>query len=560
MSDKTITYYCQFCQKYISSNFEPKRIHLDRCLKKHFDSIESMPSQLGASLFMPSSNNINLQSNPTCMSTDQKPLSPLDVIDNTSNILVQDYHEDSYQWDHSSSGPKDFEDDDESIAADDETLRPIQLPSNPNFSSIFAPSSVTKPATKQTPNKIPHYDFRTNTNHFMNNHIQTSIDLYALAVEYGAPRELFKRMINRINRFTDGKLPPLLSYNLSKQYLRNSFSVKPIICPICPNGCKMYLPGDKATDCTHCSTARYKEGSTTEPVKIMQQLSLKGQLALPVSDNTTREMLKYRSKRPTKENVMTDIFYGKLYNNVKHLFENELVIGLGLYTADYQQFKSSKHSMTIVHLTMLNINPKHRMENQLMLQVGILPEPNKPQDMTFFKPLLNDLEQLCKNGIIVETEANPLCVHAHLLFCGGDILAVAKMAGHSFHTHDRGCRFCLIRGEFMLNCMTFPPKTTLRTRVGKQLWRIVIGEYGKEGNPLYLSPKTCREFGELVADSCKLSAVFPDDCGDICIHGGFYRSIDWIHFVSYLVSSLLLEYYTDKSTCDALMNLATAFK
>ncbi|KAG2221666.1 hypothetical protein INT45_002704 [Circinella minor] len=379
-------------------------------------------------------------------------------------------------------------------------------------------------------------------------------------------------MIDRINCFTYGKLPPLLSYNLSKQHLRNSFPVKPIICPICPNGCKMYLPDDKATDCTHCSAARYKEGSTTEPAKLMQQLPLKEQLALLVSDKKTREMLECRSKRPTKENVMTDIFDGKLYNNVKHLFENELVIGLGLYTDNYQQFKSSKHSMTIVHLTVLNINPKHRMENQLMLQVGILPRPNKPQDMTFFKPLLSDLEQLCKSGIIVETEVGSLRVHAHLLFCGGDILAVAKMAGHSSHTHYHGYRFCLIRGEFMLNHMTFPPKPTSRPHkiesfkkqktdedktknkergqsnpsifaylptlhgatffpnnlmhllsgVGKQLWRIIIGEYGKEGNPLYLPPRTCREFGELIADSHKLSVSFAGDCSDIYFHSGFY--------------------------------------
>ncbi|KAG2215276.1 hypothetical protein INT45_004095 [Circinella minor] len=272
----------------------------------------------------------------------------------------------------------------------------------------------------------------------------------------------------------------------------------------------MYLLDDKTTDCTHCSTARYKEGSTTEPAKIMQQLPLKEQLALLVSDKKTCEMLEYRSKRPTKENVMTDIFDGKLYNNVKHLFENELVIGLWLYTDDYQQFKS----------------------------MGILPGPNKPQDMTFFKPLLSDLEQLCKNGIIVETEAGSLRVRAHLLFCGSDTLAVAKMAGHSSHTHYRECRFCLICGEFMLHHMTFPPKPTSRPCVGKQLWRIIIGEY----------------------DSHKLSASFAGDCSDIYFHSGFYRSINWIHFALYLVPSLLLEYYTDESTCDALMNLATAFK
>ena len=307
---------------------------------------------------------------------------------------------------------------------------------------------------------------------------------------------------------------------------------------------------------------------------------------------------------------MTDIFDGGLYKDVKYLFESEMTIGLGLYTDDYQQFQSNKHSMTIVHLTVLNINPKHWMENQLMLQVAILPRPNKLQDMSIFRPLLGGLEQLCKNGIIVETETGPLRVHAHLLFYGSDILAVAKMAGHSSHTHYYRCRFCLIRDEFMLNWMTFPPKPTSRTHkieyfkeqktaeakaknkergqtnasifaclptfygatffpndlmhlllgIGKQLWRIIIGEYGKGGNPLYLPPKMCREFGERIANLRKLSTDFAGDYGNISSHSGFYWSIDWIHFVLYLVSSLLLEYYTDESTCDALINLAMAFK
>ncbi|KAG2219948.1 hypothetical protein INT45_010462 [Circinella minor] len=57
MSEKAITYCFQSCQKYISNNFELESIYLDKCPKKHFDSIESMPSQIGASLFIPISNN-----------------------------------------------------------------------------------------------------------------------------------------------------------------------------------------------------------------------------------------------------------------------------------------------------------------------------------------------------------------------------------------------------------------------------------------------------------------------------------------------------------------------
>ncbi|KAG2221701.1 hypothetical protein INT45_002739 [Circinella minor] len=105
------------------------------------------------------------------MSTDHEQSSPLDVTDDANNILVQDYHEDSYEWDHSSPGREDFEDDDESTATNNNFPIPIQLPSNPNFSSVFAPSSVTEPVTRQTPNEIPHYDFRTNTHHFTDDHI-----------------------------------------------------------------------------------------------------------------------------------------------------------------------------------------------------------------------------------------------------------------------------------------------------------------------------------------------------------------------------------------------------
>ncbi|KAI8376572.1 uncharacterized protein BYT42DRAFT_639026 [Radiomyces spectabilis] len=91
-------------------------------------------------------------------------------------------------------------------------------------------------------------------------------------------------MVKIINNYTDGLLSLLLSYHCSRNALRRSYPIQPKIYDVCRNGCKMYQAGEDSLACTHCQEPRFKADLCT-PAMTMQQLSLKEQLALLISDD-----------------------------------------------------------------------------------------------------------------------------------------------------------------------------------------------------------------------------------------------------------------------------------
>ncbi|KAG2208192.1 hypothetical protein INT45_010943, partial [Circinella minor] len=495
-------------------------------------------------------------------------------------------------------------------------------------------------------------------------HVAASIDIYASAVKYGASRQLFDEIVNRVNKYIDGRLPPLLSYFRSRNALRSSYPVQPKEFHVCQRGCMLHKDDDTSKFCNHCKEPKYREDGVT-PVATMKYLPLKEQLTLFLNESNTRDLLHYLSTRQTLSNdLMTDIFDGGVYKDLKETrFKKDLDLSISLFTDDFQTFKRGTHSMTLVHVVIHNLPPNIRMKDCYMLQPCIAPGPKKPADIsTFLEPILEELNDLYRNGITVNIDGDDINIKVHLLFIGGDIPAVAKLAGHAGHQHYHGCRFCTIRGVFIKNRMIFPPndmtlkelknliknnrskmsmeenvvqededtedesydqdqddtsdvegmesddleqvrpKSTIRLStmyqtenkdlgqkkaclfshlptfhgatffpvdpmhllgpgIRKQLWRIMCGEYGKEGNPLYLTKSQRELIGSRIAGSRSLiPSSFSGDCGDISFQSGFYRAVDWIHFVLYLVPTTILEFYNANDTKQALVNLATIYR
>ena len=246
-----------------------------------------------------------------------------------------------------------------------------------------------------------------------------------------------------------------------------------------------------------------------------------------------------------------------------------------------------------------------------MLQVCVTPGPQKPKDLySFLEPLHKELNDLCKDGMIVKTDTCDIKLCAHLLFIGGDIPAVAKIAGVGYHTSYHGCRFCTILGVYQGTQMTFPPVSKNDTRpkpvaqlsstyqkankrigqktkclfadlptfhgatffpidimhllgpgLGKQLWKTIQGKYSKDTSPLYLSNAQQEVIGARIAASRNLTpSSFLGDCGDITVQSGFYRAVDWIHSVLYLVPTIVLEFYDDNTTRNALIAFVTIYR
>ncbi|KAG2212136.1 hypothetical protein INT45_010986 [Circinella minor] len=316
-----------------------------------------------------------------------------------------------------------------------------------------------------------------------------------------------------------------------------------------------------------------------------------------VSNKHTRELLKYRAERQSSE-IMKDCFDGAVYKDLKSMkFQGKMDLALALYTDDFQVYRRGKHSMTIVHVVILNIPEEVRCEDQNMIQVCIPPGPNKASDLfSFLDPVLKELKDLCKNGMVIRMDSGDVMLKAHLLFIGGDIPAMAKMAGHAGHTHYHGCRFFtgrhnrrrpkpVIRRAHTYRTVdkhlgqnkvcpfaelptfygaTFFPidiMHLLGPGIGKQLWSIIQGTYGTDNCPLYLPNATQELIGARIAASRNLTpSSFSGDCGDLSFQSGFYRAVDWIHFVLYIVPTIVLELYVDPATCKALIDLSTIYR
>ena len=97
--------------------------------------------------------------------------------------------------------------------------------------------------------------------------------------------------------------------------------------------------------------------------------------------------------------------------------------------------------------------------------------------------------------------------------------------------------------------------------IGEQLWKMIKGVYGKDGCSLYLSNVEQKQIGSRIASSRHLTpSSFSGDCGDISFQSGFYRAVDWIHFMLYFVPTTVLEFYVDVETRKALTDISIIYQ
>lgn len=97
--------------------------------------------------------------------------------------------------------------------------------------------------------------------------------------------------------------------------------------------------------------------------------------------------------------------------------------------------------------------------------------------------------------------------------------------------------------------------------IAHQLWNMMQGTYGKNNNPLYLSPATRNTISQqLIASSQTTPSSFSGSCGDIKNKSGYFRAVDWIHFARFLLPTVLLEYVSDPEAVKALYHLVNIFE
>ncbi|KAG2214179.1 hypothetical protein INT45_009563 [Circinella minor] len=405
-------------------------------------------------------------------------------------------------------------------------------------------------------------------------------------------KTLYDAVITRINQYTNGYLLPLYSYSKSRDVLRKAYGVEPVEYDICSKGCKMFNDDDDSEDCHHCSTPRYKSG-TRIAHQVMIYLPLKEQLAIFVSNVHIQELLKYRADWESLD-IMRDCFDGGLYKDIKDKFQNKMDIALSLYTDDFQVYKRVKHTMTIVHFVILNPPEEVRYEDHNMIQVCIPPRPNKATDLnSFLGPVMRELNDLCEEGMIIRTDSGIYQNH-RMTFppiikkkaqqqiedqpAGNDssnctanqqdnrLKPIIRLS-HTYEKSDINvgqkykCQFSELPTFHGATFFPIDIMHLLGLGIGKQLWSIIQGTYVAETCPLYLSNAEQELIGTRIASSRSLTpSSFSGDYGDISFQSGFYCAVDWIHFVLYIVPTIILEFFTDEKTRKALIDLSNIYR
>lgn len=202
--------------------------------------------------------------------------------------------------------------------------------------------------------------------------------------------------------------------------------------------------------------------------------------------------------------------------------------------------------------------------------------------------MIKELEDLSKNGIVVEVGEKKYRLKVHLFGSYGDIPSVSEVNSLTGHTSYYGCRFCTFRGDRVSNTMCFGyatnnPNDPVKNRtiedfkngdvihgikkasIFKDLPSFIkpsfmgIDEFHlfamnlskqirdwscqkKIKTMLYLKPRYQKEIAENLQDQCRfLPSIFEGDLKDLVTNLKNVRGVDYMVFLKFVVPTLLVE-------------------
>ena len=165
--------------------------------------------------------------------------------------------------------------------------------------------------------------------------------------------------------------------------------------------------------------------------------------------------------RVVPENVLADVYDGSIWKEFMYVDGEPFLAkprnyGFMLNVDWFQPFKHSPYSVGAIYLVLLNLPRSVRLKKENIFIVGIIPGPHEPSLSinTYLKPLVDELEELWKDGICLKSAASPLFSERYrcaLLCVACDIPASRKVGGFLAHSARKGCNKCLVDFPSMLS-------------------------------------------------------------------------------------------------------------
>jgi hypothetical protein len=219
--------------------------------------------------------------------------------------------------------------------------------------------------------------------------------------------------------------------------------------------------GETHTKCSHIefpnsSRNRFKECETplAKQISLNNRIAFRPELVYPVASIRQQiysmfqqpgfeESLRHWSNRPIIDNVLSDIYDGQIWRNLKteqgdNFFRPDKAdtnLGLMINLDWFQPYDRSIHSTGVIYATICNLLRNIRFQPKNMLILGILPGPNEVslhKINHYLSPIITDLESLWGGMTLDHTYecSSGKVIRAALIIASCDIPAARKLCGH----------------------------------------------------------------------------------------------------------------------------------
>ena len=254
---------------------------------------------------------------------------------------------------------------------------------------------------------------------------------------------------------------------------------------------KAKYPINKHYYCTACNAATDAEAlycvqcqadfTSIKSTSFFVSLSIAKQVERVLSNRTAYESV----CTPGRQNVndppetLRDITDGRIYRHFRaavlqeqQLQVDQMTVTFCFNTDGVRVFKSNHYDIWPIYLSILELPESVRLLSQNMIMASTWHGPKKPNLLLFLKPFFEEMRQLGREGIMIDTPGGPKLLKAYVLASTMDLPARALCLNMTSYNGEFSCHRCLHPGEShrtaaggTVHCYSNEPHE-LRTRAG----------------------------------------------------------------------------------------------
>ncbi|GBC23995.2 hypothetical protein GLOIN_2v1786147 [Rhizophagus irregularis DAOM 181602=DAOM 197198] len=211
------------------------------------------------------------------------------------------------------------------------------------------------------------------------------------------------------------------------------------------------FPNSATKRLKQCQTPLGKKISLNNSISIVPELiypvsSIQQQLSSMFKRPGFEELLRHWTRRSVIDNVLSDIYDGQIWQNLKESNEQgsnnffrpdkaDTHLGLMINLDWFQPYEGTIYSTGVIYAIICNLPRDVRFKPENMLILGILPGPNEVKLHRvnhYLSPIITELESLWEGVILNRTYECPngKDIRAALIIASCDIPGARKLCGH----------------------------------------------------------------------------------------------------------------------------------